>query len=107
MARRTLGGEAGGLSPSAHGPEVMRTLCVVYEGRQEKLGYDCCNCVRHRFPDVFTNLFPTWSLTSKDAQVSLQCTGVSHLQENVPPYNPTADLCLEPYGGPREVGVFL
>ena len=34
-------------------------------------------------------------------------TGVPHLQENATPYDPTVGLCLEFYGGPRGVCVFL
>ena len=34
-------------------------------------------------------------------------TGVPHLYENAPPYDPTAGLCLGAYGDPRGVGVFF
>ena len=34
-------------------------------------------------------------------------TGVPHLQETEPPWDPTLALCLGPYGGPRGGGVFL
>ena len=34
-------------------------------------------------------------------------TGVPHLQENAPPWDPTVGLCLGSKGGPRGVGVFM
>ena len=34
-------------------------------------------------------------------------TGVPHLQENAPPWDPTVGLCLGSWGGPRGVGGFL
>ena len=37
--------------------------------------------------------------------VHLGSTGVSRLQENAPPYDPTVALGLQTYGGPMGLGV--